>query len=263
MAAGQPTNKNTNFLEVFPHDIMGEQKRWSVNEMMMRPAKSIPNMITLGNLYCGFLSIGFAANGQFKNAAVLILIGMMLDSMDGRMARILKADSEIGKQLDSLADIVTFGVAPSFLMYYTYFYQFGLLGFFVAGLFPLFGAYRLARFNITPAKSSLDYFVGVPITAAGGIIAILTLFGNIIPHIVTTVIFTALCFLMVSRLKIPSLKKIPLPKYGTIVTLFLGCLLYIIFKGTAGRFPYLIYIAAPLYIAYLTYLFVLKGKRNT
>ncbi|MFP3471469.1 CDP-alcohol phosphatidyltransferase family protein, partial [Micrococcus sp. SIMBA_144] len=91
-------------------------------------------------------------SGQFKNAAVLIIIGMMLDSMDGRLARMLHADSVLGKELDSLADIVTFGVAPSFLVYYTYFFQFGLLGFIVAGLFPLFGAYRLARFNTSPPK---------------------------------------------------------------------------------------------------------------
>src|SRR5690554_4735192 len=141
-------------------------------------------MFTLGNLYCGFLSISFAAAGSYKNAAILILIGMMLDSMDGRLARMLDADSTLGKELDSLADIVTFGVAPSFLVYYTYFYQFDLWGIIVAGLFPLFGAYRLARFNITPSKVSMDYFVGVPITAAGGILAILTLFGDLIPNIV-------------------------------------------------------------------------------
>ncbi|MFC7784179.1 MULTISPECIES: CDP-diacylglycerol--serine O-phosphatidyltransferase [unclassified Rossellomorea] len=222
----------------------------------MKLTKKIPNMVTLGNLYCGFLSIGFAASGQFKNAAILIIIGMMLDSMDGRLARMLQADSVLGKELDSLADIVTFGVAPSFLVYYTYFFQFGLLGFIVAGLFPLFGAYRLARFNTSPPKSSLHYFVGVPITAAGGILAILTLFGNFIPNIVTTVIFTAMCFLMVSRIRIPSLKEVPLPKYGTIVTLFIGALLFVIYKGTYEEFPYLIYIATPLYIAYLTYRFI-------
>lgn len=227
----------------------------------MRITKAIPNMLTLGNLYCGFLSIGFAANGQYKNAAILILIGMMLDSMDGRMARMLNVDSTLGKELDSLADIVTFGVAPSFLVFYTYFFQFGLLGLGIAGLFPLFGAYRLARFNISSSKTSLNYFVGVPITAAGGILAILTLFGDKIPHIITTVVFTGMCFLMVSKIRIPSLKKIPLPKYGTIVTIFLGCLLFIIYKGTGGQFPYLIYIATPLYIAYLAYRFV-KGKNK-
>ncbi len=222
----------------------------------MKFTKKIPNMVTLGNLYCGFLSIGFAASGQFKNAAVLIIIGMMLDSMDGRLARMLNADSVLGKELDSLADIVTFGVAPSFLVYYTYFFQFGLLGFIVAGLFPLFGAYRLARFNTSPPKTSLHYFIGVPITAAGGILAILTLFGEWIPNIVTTVIFTGMCFLMVSRIRIPSLKEVPLPKYGTIVTIFIGALLYVIYKGTYEEFPYLIYIATPLYIAYLAYRFI-------
>ncbi|MFD1737484.1 CDP-diacylglycerol--serine O-phosphatidyltransferase [Bacillus salitolerans] len=230
----------------------------------MRLVKSIPNMFTLGNLYCGFLSIGFAAYGQYNNAAILILIGMMLDSMDGRLARMLKADSSLGKELDSLADIVTFGVAPSFLVYYTYFNQFGLLGFVVAGLFPLFGAYRLARFNISSDKTSLSYFIGVPITAAGGILALLTIFGDYIPDIITTVVFTALSFLMVSRIRIPSLKDIPLPKYGTIITLFLGSLLFVIYKGTYQHFPYLIYIATPLYIAFLAYRFIKwKGKRET
>ncbi|MEH7124954.1 CDP-diacylglycerol--serine O-phosphatidyltransferase [Bacillus sp. JJ1532] len=228
----------------------------------MKIYKAIPNMVTLGNLYCGFLSVGFAATGQFKNAAILILIGMMLDSMDGRLARMLNVDSQLGKELDSLADIVTFGVAPSFLVYYTYFFQFGILGMAIAGLFPLFGAYRLARFNISSSKTSLNYFVGVPITAAGGILALLTLFGDKIPHIITTVVFTGMCFLMVSKIRIPSLKEIPLPKYGTIVTVFLGCILYIIYKkGTQGQFPYLIYIATPLYIAYLAYRFV-KGKNK-
>ncbi|MFE7062752.1 CDP-diacylglycerol--serine O-phosphatidyltransferase [Sutcliffiella sp. NPDC057660] len=230
-------------------------------QMRTRFIKGIPNMFTLGNLFCGFLSVGFAANAQYSNAAILILIGMMLDSMDGRLARMLKADSNLGKELDSLADVVTFGVAPSFLVYYTYFYQFGLLGLAIAGLFPLFGAYRLARFNVSPTNSSGKYFTGVPITAAGGIMALLTLFGNYIPQIVTTVIFTALCFLMVSRLKIPSFKEVPLPKYGTIVTVFLGCLLFIIYQGTYQQYPYLIYIAIPLYIAYLAYRFV-KGKNK-
>ncbi|WP_449619918.1 CDP-diacylglycerol--serine O-phosphatidyltransferase [Robertmurraya sp. Marseille-Q9965] len=229
--------------------------------LRLRIIKSIPNMFTLGNLYCGFLSIGFAANGEYNNAAILILIGMMLDSMDGRLARMLKADSTLGKELDSLADIVSFGVAPSFLVYYTYFYQFELIGLIVAGLFPLFGAYRLARFNISSDKSSLNYFIGVPITAAGGILALLTLFGGQLPDIITTVVYTALCFLMISRIRIPSLKEVPLPKYGTIVTIFIGCLLVVIYRGTYVKFPYLIYIAAPLYVAYVAYRFV-KGRNK-
>jgi len=229
----------------------------------MNIKNQIPNLFTLGNLFCGFLSIGYAANHQYTNAAVLILIGMMLDSMDGRIARMLHAETALGKELDSLADIVTFGVAPSFLVYYTIFFNNGLLGLAISGLFPLFGAYRLARFNTATEDESSTHFTGVPITAAGGILALLTLFNNQIPSIVTTVIFTALSFLMVSRIKIPSLKEVPLPKYGTIVTLFLGALLVIINIESNGRFPYLIYIATPIYIIYVAYWFIkIKGNKG-
>jgi CDP-diacylglycerol--serine O-phosphatidyltransferase len=222
----------------------------------MNIKKQIPNLCTLGNLYCGFLSIGYAAGGQFKNAAILVLIGMMLDSMDGRIARMLKVESRLGKELDSLADIVTFGVAPCFLVYYTIFFNNGFLGFAVSGMFPLFGAYRLARFNITSEDEPSTYFTGVPITAAGGTLALLTLFNDQVPSIVTTVIFTALCFLMVSTIKIPSLKQIPLPKYGTIVTLFFGSLLVLVNIESSGRFPYLLYVATPVYIIYVAYRFI-------
>lgn len=226
----------------------------------MNIKNQIPNLFTLGNLFCGFLSIGYAANHQYTNAAVLIIIGMMLDSMDGRIARMLHAETPLGKELDSLADIVTFGVAPSFLVYYTIFFNNGLLGLAISGLFPLFGAYRLARFNTAPEDESSTHFTGVPITAAGGILALLTLFNNQIPSIVTTVIFTALSFLMVSKLKIPSLKEVPLPKYGTIVTIFLGALLVIVNIESYGRFPYLIYIATPIYIIYVSYRWFIKVK---
>lgn len=219
--------------------------------------KSIPNIFTLSNLFCGFLSIGFAANGDFKNAAVLILIGMMLDSMDGRIARILNAQSDLGKELDSLADIVTFGVAPAILIYHISFSEFGLIGYMIAGLFPLFGAYRLARFNIT-SKNSNDFFTGVPITAAGGILTLLALLNHWLPNILINAIFMSLCFLMVSKLKIPSFKKVPLPKYGTIITLLLGYVLFLIIKS--NDYPKFIYIAIPLYITFIGYR-IKKGKQ--
>lgn len=213
---------------------------------------SIPNIFTLSNLFCGFLSIVFAANHDFNNAALLILIGMMLDSMDGRVARMLNAQTTMGKELDSLADICTFGVAPSILVYYVSFSSYGMIGLWVAGLFPLFGAYRLARFNIS-TKSSNDYFTGVPITAAGGILTLLSTLHMWIPGIVINASFMALCFLMVSTLKIPSFKNIPLPKYGTIITVILGCVIYLVSVNEYAEMPYFIYIAIPLYVAFIGY----------
>lgn len=224
--------------------------------------RSIPNLFTLGNLYCGFLSVGFAADGQVRNAAILILIGMMLDSMDGRLARILGVQTQLGKELDSLADIVTFGVAPSYLVYCTQFSNEGLLGLAVAGLFPLFGAYRLARFNVTPISMSLKYFTGVPITAAGGLVAFLTLFGERVPQIVMITVFIALAFLMVSKLKIPSFKDIPIPKYGTLITLFLGYALYLVWHAKKEQWPFFLYIAIPLYIFFIFFQFIKKKKQK-
>ncbi|MGL4521921.1 MAG: CDP-diacylglycerol--serine O-phosphatidyltransferase [Bacilli bacterium] len=219
--------------------------------------RSIPNMFTLGNLYCGFLSVGYAASGNISTASILILIGMMLDAMDGRIARILRAESPLGKELDSLADIVTFGVAPSFLLYYTIFESYGTIGIFVAGLFPLFGAFRLARFNVTPTSTSLKYFTGVPITAAGGIVALLTLM-DILPEIIMVTVFIILAFLMVSTVKIPSFKDFPLPKYGTIVTLFLGYLLYLFWTTQKGESNVFLYIAVALYIVYIFNQYIFK-----
>lgn len=212
---------------------------------------AIPNLFTLGNLYSGFLSIGYASMGHYRSAAILVLIGMMLDSLDGRLARLLRVDSPIGKELDSLADIITFGAAPAILMYYTYFSKFGLMGLYIAGLFPLFGAYRLARFNITPTSSSLHYFTGVPITAAGGIMAFLTLFSHVIPHIVLVILYITFAFLMVSRIKIPSLKEVPIPKYSIIVTLFLLGVILTMYKRNIGNIPEFLFIAIPLYIVYM------------
>jgi len=225
--------------------------------------RSIPNLFTLGNLYCGFLSIGFAADGQVRNAAILILIGMMLDSMDGRLARVLGVQTQLGKELDSLADIVTFGVAPSYLVFCTQFSNEGLLGLAIAGLFPLFGAYRLARFNVTPIATSLKYFTGVPITAAGGLVAFLTLFDNRIPQMVMITIFIALAFLMVSKIKIPSFKDIPIPKYGTLVTLFLGYALYLVWHAKKEQWPFFIYIAIPLYIFFIFFQFIKSKKKHS
>ena len=236
-------------------------KRKSNKGVIKMIKSSIPNLFTMFNLFFGFLSIMFSAQGDYKNAAILILIGMMLDSMDGRIARMLNVVSDFGKELDSLADIVTFGVAPAMMVYYAYFAEFGWFGMAIAGLFPLFGAYRLARFNINATRTATKYFTGVPITAAGGLLTLLTLFHAWMPEIVLPIAFGCLSLLMVSKAKIPSLKDVPLPRYGTIITIFLGYAIYLVFKAKHNEFPFFIYIAIPLYVAFIGYQFV-RNKKN-
>jgi CDP-diacylglycerol---serine O-phosphatidyltransferase len=219
----------------------------------------IPNSFTLANLFCGFLALGLAAEGEYKNAAILIIIGMMFDSMDGRMARMLKVNSEMGLELDSLADVVTFGVAPAMLTFNIWFEDYEIFGLVFTGLFPLFGAYRLARFNITSSKTSLPYFIGVPITAAGGIVTFIVLLHNWVPGFVVALVLIVLSFLMISNIKIPSFKNVTLLKNGIsgingiIVTILIICSTYVVLVTKQKHFPYLIFVAIPMYIIFVLY----------
>jgi CDP-diacylglycerol--serine O-phosphatidyltransferase len=144
---------------------------------MERIKKNIPNLITLGNLTCGLLSILFAFEGNLVIAGTFIFYGAILDFFDGFAARLLKVNSEIGKQLDSMSDMVTFGVAPGILMYQliamTNENQLGisheLTISLIAFLIPIFSAIRLAKFNIDTRQTSS--FIGLPTPAAAIFIA--------------------------------------------------------------------------------------------
>ncbi len=168
----------------------------------------IPNTLTLGNLTCGFVSMVYASHSSpdgFIMASVLILLAALLDGLDGEVARRLGVTSPIGKQLDSLADCVAFGVAPGFLAYQTYLGGTGLvlaghtldLGILIAAVFPICAAYRLGRFNV---RSSPGSFSGLPSTIAGSLVALLplTFQSQAIPKPVFAVVFLLAGFLMVS-----------------------------------------------------------------
>ena len=169
---------------------------------------AIPNAFTLGNLAFGVLSLLATFHEDYRLAAIFVILAAIADRYDGRVARLLNVDSEIGKELDSLADLVSFGVAPSILVYKLYgFMNFGILGYFLVLIFPICGAYRLARYNI----SSFDgTFTGVPITIAGTFMALfcliqVTLFGKFINPTIPVILLIVLSYLMVSKFK---LKKV-------------------------------------------------------
>jgi CDP-diacylglycerol--serine O-phosphatidyltransferase len=127
----------------------------------------IPNFFTLGNLVSGFTAIIQISRGEFVNAALFILAAMLFDALDGMMARLVRATSELGMQLDSLSDMVSFGIAPSYMLYEAFFFQFGFFGIIFSSLPAIFGAMRLAKYNIT-AKVNEDKtsFIGFPIPSA-------------------------------------------------------------------------------------------------
>ncbi|MFH1196528.1 MAG: CDP-diacylglycerol--serine O-phosphatidyltransferase [bacterium] len=124
----------------------------------------IPNSITALNLLSGFLSIIFAASGDFKVASLLIVLAAVFDVMDGLIARMLHTSSRFGVELDSLADVVSFGAAPAFLIYKVYFFEMGWYGMILSALPLVFGAFRLARFNVeTEDLEKKGDFKGLPI----------------------------------------------------------------------------------------------------
>ncbi|WP_100372197.1 CDP-diacylglycerol--serine O-phosphatidyltransferase [Bacillus sp. FJAT-45037] len=142
-------------------------------DQTVKKAKSqIANILTLINLGLGALSIVFVLQNELRMALLLITIAAVCDRLDGAAARRFNATSEFGKQLDSLSDIVSFGVAPAILIHQAILHEFGSVGAIFAILFILCGAIRLARFNVTESNR---YFVGLPITAAGCILTFSTL----------------------------------------------------------------------------------------
>ncbi|QJD85113.1 CDP-diacylglycerol--serine O-phosphatidyltransferase [Cohnella herbarum] len=176
--------------------------------------KSIPNLFTIGNLSLGVIAIILAFNNETNSsntAALLIIIAMLLDGLDGRVARALNAQSEFGKELDSLSDVISFGVAPAFIMYQAAFQGISpALAWIVTAIFPICGALRLARFNVIDGIPG--YFIGLPIPAAGGVLATLALFQNELHYSLLLISTVALSFLMVSNMKYPNFKKLGLPK---------------------------------------------------
>jgi CDP-diacylglycerol--serine O-phosphatidyltransferase len=128
----------------------------------------LPALFTVGNIFCGWLSMDAAQLGRFDHAAMLVFLAAVLDGLDGRVARLTGASSAFGEQLDSLADVVSFGVAPAFLVYKWALVDFNRLGLFVSFLFVVCGACRLARFNVQVHVVDKRYFVGLPIPSAAG-----------------------------------------------------------------------------------------------
>lgn len=157
------------------------------------------NIITLSNLFLGGFAIIESLNGNLHLSVLLIFVAALLDRMDGMAARKFQIESELGKQLDSMSDIISFGVAPALLLYQGILSEFGAAGSFFAILYIACGAIRLAKFNITEGNG---YFTGLPITVAG---CIATLSYLLIPYLQPQVFFyiiTTLSFLMISPFKI-------------------------------------------------------------
>lgn len=168
--------------------------------------KIIPNMITSGNMLCGMLSVVLALHGQYVPAAWLVYMAVVFDFLDGKMARRLGGSSEFGMELDSLADVVSFGVAPAILLYSVYLQGlWGVTGALAAAFFALCGALRLARFNVHHVPGS---FQGLPIPAAGHFLVSFVFAGLALPAWLMALVAAGTGSLMISSIPFGNLKTL-------------------------------------------------------
>jgi CDP-diacylglycerol--serine O-phosphatidyltransferase len=191
------------------------RRRKKKDRRRFRGVYLLPNLITTGSLFSGFYAIVASMDGRFYAAAWAILIAMILDGLDGRVARMTKTTSGFGVQYDSLADLVAFGVAPGILTYLWALRDFKQFGWAAAFLFVVCGALRLARFNVQQGSFDPRYFNGLPIPAAAVMVAASVAFYHQNEWVSQGSKFIlgmmyVLSFLMVSNVKYISFKKVEL-----------------------------------------------------
>ena len=182
-----------------------------MNQFRITPSV-IPNLFTAMNMFSGFFSIVSAAQGNFRYAGWLIIVAAIFDTLDGFMARLTKSSSELGVELDSLSDVVSFGAAPAFLLYTTYFHQFETWGIIISSLPLIAGGFRLARFNVQLVGFDKKYFTGLPIPSSAITIVAFVLafynngFGDIETQFIIPMVLI-LSYLMISKVKYDTLPK--------------------------------------------------------
>lgn len=197
----------------------------------------LPNLLTASSVFVGVLSIIASSKGAFEKSAILLFIALILDGLDGRVARLTNTTSKFGVEFDSLADIVSFGVAPAMLLYFYCGYEFNKFGSMVSALFVVFGTIRLARFNISTNESEPSVFIGLPIpTAAMSIVFGVMFFNeyNLKDSSIVLMLFTILVsILMVSNIRYPSFKKFSMRRANLLKLL----ILIVIVFSTVYIFP--------------------------
>lgn len=202
----------------------------------------IPNMLTSLNLVLGMGSIISTFQGNFYQAAILIVLAMVADGLDGRVARFFNASSDFGKELDSLCDLVSFGVAPAILAYAFYLKDFAEFGYVASIFFATCGALRLARFNVNTSVVK-GYFMGLPIPAGGCVLATFIML-NIKPQgIIFPLMVLIFGYLMVSKVKYPDFKNKGerIRIFPALLAAFLGAYILFVRLDAVLFVPFIVY----------------------
>ena len=229
----------------------------------------LPNILTLVGVCIGLSSIKFALDAKYELAIIAVVFAAMIDGLDGRIARLIKGTSKVGKELDSLTDVISFGVAPAFIMYFWSLNNLGKFGWLLCLIYVVCVVLRLARFNINSNEEPSwrdNFFEGVP-SPAGGILVLMPLiyslsgfeFLKISLETLVPIFFITISLLLISKFPTYSLKKIVVPRSMTIfllfvIVLYFGFLLIYTFKA--------MFISGMLYLIFIPISLVHYSKVN-
>jgi CDP-diacylglycerol--serine O-phosphatidyltransferase len=205
-----------------------------------------PSLLTTGNLFCGFFSMLLAVEHRFTEAALAIFVAMIMDLLDGRVARLMKATSQFGVEYDSLADVISFCVAPAFLLFSYALQPLGRAAWFGAFLFLICGALRLARFNVQTGSVDRRFFIGLSTPAAAGVVAaiVILLQGEEPTRAVRVALAVAsyvLALLMVSTFRYWSFKEVDFARRHPLETLLVVVLLVMVIATMHELFLFLVF----------------------
>lgn len=224
------------------------RRRWQeLREKRGRGIFLLPSLLTTGNLFCGFFALLLAVEHRYTEAALAILVAMVMDLLDGRVARLMKATSQFGLEFDSLADVVSFCVAPAFLLYSFALHDLGRPAWFGAFLFVICGALRLARFNVATASADRRFFVGLSTPAAAGVVVatVILLDGGELSREVEVALAAgtyAVALLMVSTFRYWSFKEVGVARRRPLQTLLVVVLAVMIVATNHQLFLFLLFV---------------------
>lgn len=210
---------------------------------MIISKKFIPSLFTILNAFCGFMSVINSSNNEYEQAVLFIVYAAIFDVFDGLVARILNSASDFGVELDSLSDVISFGFAPSFLLYSIFFKEYNSLGLVISALVLAFSAIRLARFNISLTGFNKDVFFGIPTPMSALILCSYVIyfhnkiFSEEVSRIFIFVLTVSVSLLMVSKFRFPAMPSFKIKSIKSnplhFILLVVGIIIIIFSKGIA------------------------------
>ena len=196
----------------------------------------LPNILTLIGVCIGLTSIKFAFDGKFELSVIAVIVAGVIDGLDGRIARLIKGTSKVGKELDSLTDVISFGVAPAFIMYFWALSEIGRFGWLISLIYVICVALRLARFNVASGGEPSwkdNFFEGIPSPAVGVLVLMPLIYSfseiqffNPDYKVLVPILFITISILLISKIPTYSLKRIVVPRSTTIFLLFVVVLYF-------------------------------------